>query len=435
MALEFICSLLSLALWSLPPWSSGCRAGGCRRPCTAARCVSPSWPRSCRPGGLTPRSGELKQTTQINYLTANDGWWGGVWLLMNLVSCSEKKLIMDQFCYICVRKYQQWGKYNTGIRYRQRAEAGGECNKDPAILIWSHFNYFYQLLLNIFSGYLPLTGETLTNCRSPQGAHVFRYILIYFYTSLISGHAIKQICHGTGAWRRGPSGIFTWRLPLGGESRVRRAHLSSGVKHKSQLAIKGQSKRNIRSNVLCTFQVLTEYLEVVGDGDGAAECGHGAGVGPLVPAPEVLHPEVVSAPEAVPGVGADHHGPGGDHLLPVLPDHHQLAEVLHCARQRHLVTQRRAQWARLWGDDGLARVLDCPELVRGQLVTCHEGDVTDCQYCHQGHELHHRRHCVLFSQLTILINHEIMEIRTVKMSLFFKCSECTSLRPCLVGKP
>ena len=241
MALEFICSLSSLALWSLPPWSSGCRAGGCRRPCTAARCVSPSWPRSCHPGGLTPRSGELKQTTQINYLTANDGWWGGVWLLMNLVSCSEKKLIMDQFCYICVRKYQQWGKYNTGIRYRQTE--GCECNKDPAILIWSHFNYFYQLLLNIFSGYLPLTGETLTNCRSPQGAHVFRYILIYFYTSLISGHAIKQICHGTGAWRRGPSGIFTWRLPLGGESRVRRAHLSSGVKHKSQLAIKGQSKK------------------------------------------------------------------------------------------------------------------------------------------------------------------------------------------------
>ena len=92
-----------------------------------------------------------------------------------------------------------------------------------------------------------------------------------------------------------------------------------------------------------TFQVLTEYLEVVCDGDGATECGHGAGVGTLVPAPEVLHPEVVSAPEAVSGVGADHHGPGGDHLLPVLPDHHQLAEVLHCARQRDLVTQRRAQ--------------------------------------------------------------------------------------------
>ena len=50
---------------------------------------------------------KLEQTRQINYLTANDGLRGGVWLLMNPVSCSEKKLIMDQFCYICVRKYQQ----------------------------------------------------------------------------------------------------------------------------------------------------------------------------------------------------------------------------------------------------------------------------------------------------------------------------------------
>ena len=85
-----------------------------------------------------------------------------------------------------------------------------------------------------------------------------------------------------------------------------------------------------------TFINLTEYLEVVGDSDGPAEGGHRAGVGPLVSAPEVLHPEAVPAPQAVPGVRADHHGPGRDHLLPMLPDHHQLAQVLHCARQRHL---------------------------------------------------------------------------------------------------
>ena len=76
---------------------------------------------------------------------------------------------------------------------------------------------------------------------------------------------------------------------------------------------------------------------MVGDSDGPTEGGHRAGVGPLVSAPEVLHPQAVSAPQTVSGVGADHHGPSSDHLLPVLPDHHQLAQVLHCARQRHLV--------------------------------------------------------------------------------------------------
>ena len=76
----------------------------------------------------------------------------------------------------------------------------------------------------------------------------------------------------------------------------------------------------------------------MGESDGVAEGGDVAGVGALVSLLQVVDPQVVSSAEREPGVGADHHAAGGDHLVPVLPHHHVLAQVLGGAGQGHLVT-------------------------------------------------------------------------------------------------
>ena len=80
--------------------------------------------------------------------------------------------------------------------------------------------------------------------------------------------------------------------------------------------------------------------------------GDGAGVGSLVPRPQVVDPQVVAPGETVPRVRTDHHVAGGQHVGPVLPDHHELAEVLGVTLQDHFVTHRSSVSARLRGDDG-----------------------------------------------------------------------------------
>ena len=106
--------------------------------------------------------------------------------------------------------------------------------------------------------------------------------------------------------------------------------------------------------------VITQNLQSVSQTDGISVCWDGAAVGPGVPWPEVVDPQVVAGRETVARVRAHHHLPGRQHIRSVLPDHHKLAQVLRAAVQSHLVGHRSPVVARLRCDhrsDG-----DCPVL-------------------------------------------------------------------------
>ena len=85
--------------------------------------------------------------------------------------------------------------------------------------------------------------------------------------------------------------------------------------------------------------------------DGISVGRDGAAVGPGVPRPDVVDLQVVAGGETVPRVRAHHHLPGRQHVRPVLPDHHELAQVLRGAVESHLVSHRGSVVARLRSDD------------------------------------------------------------------------------------
>ena len=114
---------------------------------------------------------------------------------------------------------------------------------------------------------------------------------------------------------------------------------------------------------------ITEYLQSVSQSDGISVCGDGAAVGPGVPGPDVVDPQVEAAWETVARVWAHHHLPGCQDIRPVFPDHHELAQVLRVAVQSHLVSHRGSVVARLRSDDrsdGEAPVLRLVALSSGE---------------------------------------------------------------------
>ena len=92
--------------------------------------------------------------------------------------------------------------------------------------------------------------------------------------------------------------------------------------------------------------------------DGRPVRGDGAGVAPGIFRPHVGDPQVVAAGQAVPRVRAHHQIAGSQHVGSVLPNHHELAEMLRVALEDDLVTDRRPVSAGLRGDDGADG--DCP---------------------------------------------------------------------------
>ena len=77
---------------------------------------------------------------------------------------------------------------------------------------------------------------------------------------------------------------------------------SVGGKHRGPSQSRRRRRYNGRlKNIWRDLKIFTGNLEVVREGDGAAEGGDGAGVLTLVPPLQVLHPQVVATAQAATG--------------------------------------------------------------------------------------------------------------------------------------